>query len=206
MRRLLLLSVTSLVSLATASPLGAALITFQDLSVDPNQTVIEDGMSYTTRDNFVVRTFVGNPPSGLLGSPITSDIFNITRADNGAFTFDRYDFGSFAPGLQSDTWQFRGLLNGVQRFTFLDTTTSSFVTRTTGQPGIIDTLDLSVVTGSVSAGVADNFAFTPVQSPVPEPTTLTLLGVGAVGLLGYHLRRQKRGHSTLRIDRTDASC
>src|SRR5689334_9730343 len=85
---------------ATPSRAGAATITFQSLDLGPNQTVVEDGMRYTTRDNFVVRTFVGNPPSGLLGSPITSDTFNITRAGNGDFTFDRYDFGSFASAQQ----------------------------------------------------------------------------------------------------------
>ena len=57
----------------------------------------------TTINNFVVRTFVGNPPSGLLGSSITNQTFNVTRP-NSYLTFDRYDFGSFAPGQPSDTW------------------------------------------------------------------------------------------------------
>jgi hypothetical protein len=175
---------------ATASPLEAATITFQTLDLGPNQTVIEDGMEYTTRDNFIVRPFVGNPPSGLLGSPISSQTFDITRADDGVFTFDRYDFGSFAPGQQSDTWQFRGLLDGVQQFTFLDTTTSAFVTRTTGQPGIIDTLELSVVKASAAAGVADNFVFTPAQ--VPEPSSLVLAGIAGLIGLGYVWHRRKR--------------
>ena len=40
---------------ATPSPVGAGVITFQNLDVGPNVTVIEDGMRYTTRDNFIVR-------------------------------------------------------------------------------------------------------------------------------------------------------
>jgi hypothetical protein len=166
---------------AAPSPVGAGVITFQNLDVGPNVTVIEDGMRYTTRDNFIVRTFVGDPPSGLLGSPITNDTFDITRVDKGDFTFDRYDFGSFAPAQRSDTWQFRGLLDGVQQFTFLDTTTSAFVTRATGQLGIIDTLELSVVKASAAAGVADNLVFT----SVPEPSSLAMLGIGALIGLRY---------------------
>jgi hypothetical protein len=92
--------------LAATTTLVASTITFQQLSVDPNQTVIEGWMSYTTGNNFIVRLFVGNPPSGLLASPQTSGTFRVTRADLGDFTFDRYDFGSFAPGQQSDTWLF----------------------------------------------------------------------------------------------------
>jgi hypothetical protein len=166
---------------ATTSPVAAGVITFQNLDIGPNVTVIEDGMRYTTRDNFIVRPFVGNPPSGLLGSPISNDTFNITRADNGDFTFDRYDFGSFAPRQQSDTWQFRGLLDGVQQYAFLDTTTSTFVTRTTGQTGIIDTLEISVVKASAAAGVADNFVFT----SVPEPSSLAMLSIGGLIVLGF---------------------
>jgi hypothetical protein len=177
--------------IAALSPVGAAsVITFDGLSVGPNVTVVEDGMRYTTTDNFIVRTFVGNPPSGLLGSPISNNTFNITRADNGDFTFDRYDFGSFAPGQQSDTWQFRGLLQGVQQFTFLDTTNSAFVTRMTGQPGIINMLELSVVTASAAAGVADNFVFTP--ESVPEPSSLVILTTSGLISLGYTWHRRKR--------------
>jgi hypothetical protein len=171
---------------ATPSPAGASEITFMNLDVGPNVTVIEDGMRYTTRDNFIVRPFVGNPPSGLLGSPISSDTFDIDRADNGNFTFDRYDFGSFAPGQHSDTWQFRGLLDGAQQFAFLDTTTSAFVTRTTGQLGVINTLEISVVKASAAAGVADNFVFT----PVPEPSSLVMLSIGGLVSLGLAWHRK----------------
>jgi hypothetical protein len=177
----------------TASPLEVATITFDHLSLDRNMTAIENGMSYTTAANFLVRTFTGNPPSGLIGSPIAPGTFNITRADHGNFTFDRYDFGSFQPGQQSDTWQFLGLLDGVQQFAFIDATDSDFVTRTTGQPGIIDTLEISVVKGASAAGVADNFNFTlvgPGKQVVPEPSTLTLFGLGTLALLGSRWRRR----------------
>src|SRR3954451_19494114 len=78
----------------TASPAGAATITFQNLNLEPGQTAIEDGMRYTVGAAFIVRTvvgtnqFIGNPPSGLLGTPMSSGTFNVTRADNGDFTFD----------------------------------------------------------------------------------------------------------------------
>ncbi len=114
------------------------------------------------------------------------------RADGGDFTFDRYDFASFTPGLPSDIWQFRGLLDGVQQFTFLDTTASAFATRTTGQPGLINTLELSVATGSVAAAVADNFVFTLVS--VPEPSTLVMAGI--CGLIGLAYTRHHRKRAT----------
>jgi hypothetical protein len=184
MRQLVLLSVASLIILTKTVVVDAATITFQNLNVDPNQTVIEDGMRYTTPVNFIVRTFVGNPPSGLIASPGTST-FNIMRNDNGAFTLDRYDFGSIAPGEQSDTWLFRGLLQGVEQFAFVDTTSSGFVTRTMAQLGVIDRLELSVVTPSEAAGVADNFIFT----LVPEPSSLSMVGVTGLLGLGYVLCR-----------------
>lgn len=188
MRQLIRLGLTSLMILAATTTLVASTITFQQRSVDANQTVIEDGMSYTTGDNFIVRLFVGNPPSGLLGSPIASGTFKVTRADLSDFIFDGYDFGSFAPGQQSDTWLFRGLLDDVQQFAFFDATSSAFVTRITGQLSIIDRLEITIATGSAAGGVADNFVFT----PVPEPSSLALVGITGIIGLGYARHRSKR--------------
>ena len=39
---------------ASTAVLDAATITFQNLNVNPNQTVIEDGMRYTTPTNFIL--------------------------------------------------------------------------------------------------------------------------------------------------------
>jgi len=38
----------------------------------------------------------------------------------------------------------------------------------------------------------DNFSFTPVSAPIPEPGTMMLLGSGLVGLVGYGRRRFKK--------------
>lgn len=153
-------AILSLMVIITSNSSLAATITFDNLDVFADQEIVEDGMRYKTTDNFVVRSFVGNPPSGLIGSPITNQSFIITKDGGGNFTFDRYDFASFAPGQQSDTWEFRGLLNGVQQFAFLASTSMTFVTRTVNLSNPIDELEISVVSGSVAAAVADNFVFT----------------------------------------------
>jgi cytochrome c biogenesis factor len=50
--------------------------------------------------------------------------------------------------------------------------------------------------GSTTSGVVasgPNFQFLP-ASAVPEPASLTILGIGALGLFGYRLRRRR--HAT----------
>jgi hypothetical protein len=156
---------------------SAAIITFDNLLILDTQEVVEDGMRYKTAFGaFVVSTVVGNPPSGLLGSPQAPGVFTVTRDGGGDFTFDRYDFSSFGPPQQSDTWEFRGLLDGIQQFAFFDATSTSFLTRITNLSDPIDELDITVVSESMAAAVADNFVFTLLPAPIPEPSTLALLG------------------------------
>jgi PEP-CTERM motif len=66
---------------------------------------------------------------------------------------------------------------GSLNFTIVLSDAGSFVQ---SQVGVIDTQTLF-----------DNVRLQSLPSGVPEPATLTLLGIGAVGLLGYGLRRRK---------------
>src|SRR5262249_48366972 len=136
---------------------------------------------------------IGNPPSALLGSPLVPGIFTVTRDGGGNFTFDRYDFSSLAPPQQSDTWEFRGLLDGVQQFAFFDTTSAGFLPRVTNLSDIINELDITIVSGSMAAAVADNFVFTPLAVPGPKVgSTLAELLIGILGLVVFrrHFLRQ----------------
>ena len=119
MGRIAVNAIVLLIAAAT-TPLSAAIITFDNLNIFGSQVVIEDGMRYQTSDAFGVRNFTGNPPSGLIGTPIAPGMFIVTRNGGGNFTFDRYDFASFGPPNHSDTWEFLGLLEGVQQFSFID--------------------------------------------------------------------------------------
>jgi hypothetical protein len=52
------------------------------------------------------------------------------------------------------------------------------------------TISSITITSSVDFAIGE-FGVSPVQQAVPEPTSLTLLGIGAVSLLGYGWRRRK---------------
>ena len=174
MGRIAVNAIVLLIAAAT-TPLSAAIITFDNLNIFGSQVVIEDGMRYQTSDAFGVRNFTGNPPSGLIGTPIAPGMFIVTRNGGGNFTFDRYDFASFGPPNHSDTWEFLGLLEGVQQFSFIDFTSGGFSTRITDLSNSIDQLEISVVAGSTAAAVADNLVFT-LGSATGDPHFTTYSG------------------------------
>jgi hypothetical protein len=55
--------------------------------------------------------------------------------------------------------------------------------------GTYDLGDIATVSG-LGLGLADNFTVTTILS-VPEPTSMVLFGIGAVGAMGYSWRRRK---------------
>jgi uncharacterized repeat protein (TIGR03803 family) len=59
------------------------------------------------------------------------------------------------------------------------------------------TLSGNTLYGTTEGGGAygDGTVFAVNLNPTPEPSTLVLLGVGAIGLVGYGLRRRRRSVS-----------
>ncbi len=47
---------------------------------------------------------------------------------------------------------------------------------------------------TISGGAYNGYLFTGAlaESPVPEPASMTLFGIGAVALVSYHWKRRKR--------------
>jgi len=70
-----------------------------------------------------------------------------------------------------------------------DTYTQLVATSPAGFPGIVD-VTVQTVGGTSATSAADHFTYG--SAPVPEPSTLALLGIGAVSLLAYAWRKQTR--------------
>jgi hypothetical protein len=79
----------------------------------------------------------------------------------------------------------------TQQLLDISSTTHTWQTMASGFSAPIDTLRIVIASAGVSDLNLDNLAFTPTTSAVPEPASLTLLGLGVVGLAGYGWRRKR---------------
>lgn len=99
-----------------------------------------------------------------------------------------------SPPWSSVTVNFIGQVGGVttQELSGVGSSTASWQTEASGFTAPIDTLEIVVASGGTEPLDLDNLVLTQTTTATPEPASLTLLGFGAVGLLGYGWRRRKR--------------
>jgi hypothetical protein len=128
--------------------------------------------------------------SGVAGSPLIitgseGGLFNFYGADYSTFAFNN---GFFEP-YSSDTVTVKGYRDGVETGSLEYVLSSEFVRWNANSDFLgIDTLKFYNDGGSNATWTMDNFEY----SPVPEPSSLILLGTGIGGFASVALRRKRK--------------
>jgi hypothetical protein len=175
------------------------IITFDPLTGIPTDTPYnghtEAGFTVTTTmGNWFVAQFYGNPVpdiyAGPIGNPKTSAI-QVVGNSSGTSTFNFASVDLSTNGGTS-TYLVQGFLGGSLVFSEpgTDTAITQFVTIPSTDPSqVLDRLTIQITPGSGTSSVnLDNINL----PSVPEPSSLTLLSLGSLALLGYGWRRRKR--------------
>ncbi|MBB5190794.1 hypothetical protein HNQ50_001517 [Silvimonas terrae] len=154
-----------------------------------------------------------------LGTALSPSTFNIINSATGAFT-DTYSFmvtpTSAATDVLFANFLFTSPLQGLASstsLTLIDTTTNTnYGSVTIDEPAFTaaelffsgHTYNL-IVNGTLAQGASIGaYAIAGTLTPVPEPETYALMGLGLVALVAARARRRKMGDSA-RLDTTEAA-
>jgi hypothetical protein len=172
-----------MVSLDAGSPTGTGPFTFDYAASIPGADVISPG------DLLRISDF-----AGLVGTPTAPPGWAVTVADTDpalpGVTLTHGD----DPAIPNITFTWTGSpLHGPASI-------DGFVASSTlsGAAGITDFVgkDTAAIGGKVVVSIGDVQVPSPAASAAPEPASVMLLGIGALGLLGYGWRRRKQATAT----------
>jgi hypothetical protein len=194
-------------ALLTGGPARADLITFANIpsgDFGPGVTTTEGNFAYDVLPGsgtlFGNTSAAGNPPPHVEAGDPSGGTLRIVRADvsGGLFTFDGLDVAQ-AFATSSQTVRVFGLLGGVQQgeddFATSASSDSWLTLDSANLSGVpIDELliRLDFSASPFTIEEADNVRLTPTTTTpaAPEPASLTLVGIGVAGLLGWRWRRR----------------
>jgi PEP-CTERM motif len=197
---------------ALISPALANKITFETAPVGAfTGPVTEDGFTYSKLNGALLinPSLPGNPGKDAEGTISGGGVLKIVLAGGGNFDFNALDFSAFDfSGTGSQTLKVEGFLAGssvgVDQYTLANTKVFNpkYDNWTTEAASVlvgesISELDVTLnanITGSGSLfnESIDNVVLTPAQAVVvPEPSSLTLLGIAVVAASSARLRRRR---------------
>jgi PEP-CTERM motif-containing protein len=153
---------------------------------------------------------VGNPGKDAEGTISGGGVLKIASAIGGDFNFSALDFSAFdASGTGSQSLKVEGFLGGssvgVDQYTLANTKVFNpkYDNWTTEAASVLASKSISELDITLNANIAmsgslfnesiDNVVLTPEQAAaVPEPSSLTLLGLAVLGASSMRLRRRRR--------------